>query len=132
MTAQPKKFDFSGFGSVEAQNLGHDVHILRLDGTESGMVVTVAGPDSDQRKRFAYSQFDAKMKAAKPAPLTAAGVEGDAINELVAATIGWRFPEGFDGPAFSADEARKIYTTHGYIRRQVAKAADDLANFTKA
>lgn len=127
-----KAFDFSGFGSVDDQNLGHDVNILRLDGAESGMTIRVAGPDSDRRKQFARQHINARLKAGKPVEMTAESVEEDGIKELVAAVISWSFPKGFDGPKCTHENVRKIFETHPYIRRQVAAAADNLVNFTGA
>lgn len=132
MDAPPQAFDFSGFGSVADQNLGHDVKIMRLDGTDSGMVIKVAGPDSDRRKRFARSTVNARLKAGRPLAITAESAEEDAMAELVAATISWSFPEGFDGPECTPANVRNVYETHGYIRRQVMSAADNLVNFTGA
>lgn len=133
MTDDKKQFDFdTGFASVTEQEQGVEVQIMRLDGTDSGMRIVVAGPDSERRRIHARRVFDQRMSRGLKKMSTAVDIEAAEFEEWVAATISWRFPEGFTGPKCTPEEVRNIYKTRPYIYRQVRAAGDDLVSFATA
>lgn len=126
-------FSFDNFTTPEKQEEGHEVHIRLPDGSKSGLVIRIAGPDSKRRKRVSQEAMDSRLKAGKGrgVKMTAAELESSNLDEMVAATISWQFPDGFDGPPCTPDEVRKIYLRHTDIYQQVFDAGNDLANFTQ-
>lgn len=132
-----KQFDFDGnFVSVDRQEEGYEFEVKNDAGKPSGFFITVAGPDS-QRRHSTQARIQEAMQgnivstiAGKPNE-TSATFRDMELDDLVAATISWRYPEGFDGPPCTPDNARSLYTRHSTIRAQVSKAAGDLSRFTQ-
>lgn len=126
-------FDFNRFTQPELQEAGYDVNINLPNGKPSGMVIRIAGPDSKRRKAVSKAAMNARIQAGKGRgiKLSAEEIEEANINEMVAGTISWRFPDGFDGPKCTPEEVRRIYTTHPEIFQQVWDAGNELANFTR-
>jgi hypothetical protein len=126
------EFDFGSFSSREVHDEGFDVQILKPDGEPSGFVVRVAGPESERRKKVERAKIRERLSSGKRVAVTAEQIENFPIDEAVAATISWQYPDGFNGPSCTPENARKIYKDHADIREQVLSAANNLANFTKA
>lgn len=115
-----KNFDFNtNFVSVDSQEKGAEFEVYSDAGEPTGMFITLAGPDSTRRKKTHarlkdfYLKFgisaqkdDPKgRKARRAAAAQGSKYTGDTSNELhamqmedaVAATISWRYPDGFEG-----------------------------------
>lgn len=129
----PQPFDFSAFSSIEKQEDGYDMPVLKPDKTPSGMVIRLLGPNSTKRATARRSRMNRRMARAGKTPLvTAELAEGQQMDDAVTATVGWSFPEGFVGPEFNEENVRMLYDRHTDIFYQVLEGMDDLKNFTKA
>ncbi|AVX04351.1 hypothetical protein MXMO3_01826 [Maritalea myrionectae] len=150
-----KNFDFNtNFVSVDSQEKGAEFEVYSDAGEPTGMFITLAGPDSTRRKKTHarlkdfYLKFgisaqkdDPKgRKARRAAAAQGSKYTGDTSNELhamqmedaVAATISWRYPDGFEGPKCTAENAIVLYSKHPTLLEQVLDAADDLNRFMKS
>lgn len=135
VVVNPQEFDFdSMFVTPEAQSEGYDLEVLKPDGTKSGMVITLVGPDDPRRKVISQASLDRKLKSGRGRQMlrtTAAEIEQNNFDEAVAATIRWRYPKGFNGPECTPDNVMRTYKRYSDIYGQVLEAMNDLANFTK-
>ncbi len=127
----PKSFDFGAFSDIEVQEDGYDMPVLKPDKTPSGMIIRVAGPNSERRRKARNARLNRRIAKMGKIAVTAEQADDQVIEDAVIATIGWSFPEGFNGPECTPDNARNIYTKHNDILLQVIEACDDLRNFTK-
>ncbi|APX70749.1 MULTISPECIES: hypothetical protein [unclassified Brucella] len=127
-----KKFEFAGFISRDAAEKGADVRIRNDKGEESGLVIRIAGPDAKKRRKVAERIFDARIEAGTVKPMTLSEIDAANLEEAVAATISWQFPEGFDGPECTAENVRKTYVEYPSILQQVISAGKNKALFTKS
>jgi len=150
-----KTFDFdTNFLSVESQEKGSEFEVINDAGEKTGMFICLAGPDSSRRKKTRNRVLDFYLKSGIAAPKAepsnrkarrAAASQGDKytgdtanelrelqLDDMIAATISWRYPEGFEGPACTPDEVEKLYTRLPTLFEQVLEAADDLDRFTKS
>jgi hypothetical protein len=106
-------------------------------GAPTAMVVKLAGPEQPERKRRLFAR-QRRLRAAmvKTGKLPTSDPEDDeiqAVDELVACTLGWENPYSWCGQ-FSPEAARKIYSNpeRSWFRQQVQEAIDDLALFTRS
>jgi|TARA_A100001391_G_scaffold205427_1_gene206151 hypothetical protein len=149
-----KTFDFdTNFVSIESQEKGSEFEVINDAGQKTGMFICLAGPDSTKRKKTQARLKDFYLKSgigqAKPEATNrkarrALATQGDRytgetadllyelrMDDLVAATISWRFPEGMSGPDCTPENAAALYHKHPTLFEQVGEAADDLDRFTK-
>lgn len=149
-----KTFDFdTNFVSVESQEKGSEFEVINDAGNPTGMFICLAGPDSTRRKKTQARLKDFYLKSGIGAPKAEAtnrkarralAAQGDRysgetadqlydlrMDDLVAATLSWRFPDGFSGPECTEENARNLYHKHPTLFEQVGEAADDLDRFTK-
>lgn len=147
-----KTFDFdTHFLSVDSQEKGSEFEVVNDAGDKTGMFICLAGPDSKRRKAtkaklqdffFKHGMSSAAPKnrkerrAAKSGGDSYTGDTAKAFNELqmddmVAATISWRYPDGFAGPECTPDNVQAMYEKHPTLFEQVVEAADELDRFTK-
>lgn len=133
MSEEKKAFDFDGcFSSLAVEEEGIDVPILRDDNKkESGFVVRLAGPNSGRMRGALNKAIEARVKLAPGTVINNDHMAAENLDSLVSVTLGWRYPEGFDGPAFSPEEARKLYIERGGIRNQAWAAAQNVSLFMK-
>jgi len=150
-----KVFDLdSAFISVDSQEKGAEFEVISDAGEKTGFFITLAGPDSKRRKTaksrlmdyFIQKQASAalagqpknrKQRRAEAAGLAQDVSTGPAFDELqlddaVAATISWRFPEGKTGPECTPENVREIYARHPTLLEQVLEKAEDLDLFSKS
>lgn len=148
-----RQFDFdSNFVSVDSQEKGAEFEIVNDAGDKTGWFIRLAGPDSTRRKKTKARLQDFYFKhgvASNASPRnrkerraakqvesytgdTAKAFNDLMMDDMVAATISWRFPEGFAGPECTPDTVREQYEKYSTIYEQVAEAADDLDRFTKS
>lgn len=155
-TTSPIEFDFgTAFISVQSQENGSEFEVLNDNDEPTGFFIRLAGPDSTRRKRVKARLTDFFMKSGIGTPkaepknrrqrraLAVTGPEdryaGDTslelqalqMDDMVAATISWRYPEGFVGPECNEDNVRHLYSIHPTLYEQVQIAAEDLDRFTK-
>jgi hypothetical protein len=129
-----KPFDFDAvFSSLEMEEAGIEVPIMKDEpnGGPSGFVIKLAGPNS---KRQRAAQEEAVKRARARPPDYKASVQemlDGVLDTLVAATISWKYPDGFEGPPCTPDNVRRIYTQHGGVRQQVEQAALNVSRFMK-
>lgn len=130
-------FDFdTNFISVESQEEGSEFEVVSDAGRGTGMFIRLAGPDAERRKKAKERLTDALFSMNR---LGAQITDGERsrklavlhMDDMVAATISWRYPEGFEGPPCTPENVRKIYGKHSTLLAQVMNAADDLKRFTK-
>lgn len=127
-----KSYDFAGFVSREAAENGAEVRIRNDKGEESGLIIRIAGPDAKKRRQVAERIFDARIDAGTVKPMTLSEIDDANMEEAVAATISWQFPEGFEGPECTPANVRKIYVEYPSILHQVIAAGKNKALFTKS
>lgn len=150
-----KKFDLdTNFVSVDSQEKGSEFELLNDKDEPCGIFITLAGPNSTRRKKTSarVSDFYLKSgigqpkvepknrKARRAAHAQGEKYTGEMSDELrallmadaVAATISWRFPEGFDAQKCTEENVIALYEKYPTIFEQVREAADDLDRFTKS
>lgn len=121
-------FNFDAFPSIAAEKAGIDIKIKLEDGSESGFVIHAIGPNGDRRRAFREDLFTKRTERGLK-KLTLAEVDQSRLDEAVAATISWTFPEGQTGPECTPENAREIYTNHPSILDQVMEETDKPQNF---
>jgi hypothetical protein len=148
-----KQFDFeTNFVSVESQEKGSEFEVISDAGKKTGWFICLAGPDSVRRRKTSSRLQDFYLKSGIATSSTTprnrrerraamsedqySGALADQLRQLrlddmVAATISWRYPEGFDGPECTPENSRSTYEKHPTLFEQVGEAADDLDRFTK-
>lgn len=142
-----KTTDLATFSTAAACEKGFDLELRHPVTREGlGVFITVAGQDStafrDHARRKANEalrrQFEAKRRGKDADAPTMEQIEADAIELLVAVTLGWRTEAGGksepvivwagDRLECTPDNARRLYRER-FIREQVDEAVGDLANF---
>lgn len=128
-----KAFDFDAcFSSLEVEQDGIDVPILRDDNrAESGFVIRLAGPNSTRNRGSLNRAIESRAMLMPGVTLTNDHIINENIESLVACTISWKFPDGFDGPPCTPDNARKLYIERGGIREQAWAAKQNVSRFMK-
>jgi hypothetical protein len=95
------------------------------------VTITLCGVDSQRYKKAEQSATDRRLQAQQPgrrAPLTAAGLESDRIELIVACTLGWNI----ERPECNAVNARKAYRRLPWLFEQADQFVGDRSNFRKA
>lgn len=125
-------FDFStAFVSVDSQESGSEFELLKDDGEPSGVFITIAGPNAKLRQKTREKISDFFLSGGEKATGATAKLTALYMDDAVAATLGWRFPDGaVNVPEFTPAAARTLYTEHPTIYVQVRRASDDLSRFT--
>lgn len=141
------EFSFeTNFVSVDSQEKGAEFEVINDQGKKTGFFIKIAGPDSQRRKKTRARIAEHLMKnigrvqpqgrAARRAAQESTGDSASTLRELqlddlVAATMEWRYPKDFSGPQCTPENIRKLYEKHPTLFEQVAEAADDLDRFTR-
>lgn len=106
-----------------------------VTGQPTGMQVEVASADSP-RYRDATRAIIEKATASAPRASrrarqeTPRDMEADALELLVACTVSWTgVMEGGAQVPLTPDNARRLFTAHPWLRRQVDEAVQDRASF---
>ncbi|WP_163869584.1 hypothetical protein [Myxococcus eversor] len=98
-----------------------------------GVQVEVASADSSlvrEAERELREQSLARYQLNRGAALTAKEMESDALELLVRRTVSWSgVLEGGKPLAYTPDNARRLYTSLPWLRRQVDEACADRARF---
>lgn len=130
-------FDLSAFDdNLRLQEEGIEVKIIGPSGKESGLIITVCGPDSTRAQTAARAlQKEIEQEAAKEgnADLDSPDTQRRrAISYLAKLTTGWNMPIGPDRLAHSEENAVTILTKYPLIENQVRFVADRRSSFTKS
>lgn len=128
-----KPFDFDAlFSSQAAEDEGIDVDIRREDNNEpSGFVIRVAGPNSARNTDVVNRIIERRRAMPANAKLTVTDLRIDNIEQLVSSTISWTYPEGFDGPPCTPENARQLYAERNGIRLQIEAVALSTKSFIR-
>ena len=120
--------DLSPFDdALRRQEEGAEIAILSMDGkTLTGLVIRVAGPDSERARRAREALHQELVDAQRTTPLTPAEVSSRGARFLAKLTVGWSPNVKVDGDELSASEenAFKVYERYRFIRVQVDNGAD--------
>lgn len=134
--------DLNAIDTVAASNRGAEIqlkHPVTLEPMPA--YITVLGKDSDAFKQTFRKKVNgriareaiAKKRGQNVEPPTIEDGEEDAIDLLVACTVGWRgLMRGDQAIEFSPEAARDLYRSTEWIRTQVDTAIADLALFMKS
>lgn len=120
-------------GLTKAQEDGLAVDILDPAGEPTGIIITVAGPDSERYKAAEQKQIDKRLKRRSAAPMNAAEIAQASLEGLADCVISWS-PVTLDGAdlPMTAENAVKLFTRFPWIREQVNAKAGDRTSFLKS
>lgn len=131
--------DLAKFGDAlkESQENGIEVDIKHPDtGEPIGLKILVAGPDSERQRKARQKMLNARIRARRMTPLTAAEQEVETAKILAESTISWEWSNGlsFNGsvPDLDVETAASLYKKLPFVREQVDLAAADRGGFMKA
>jgi hypothetical protein len=106
-----------------------------ISGEPTGMRLEVAGMDSpryrDATRTLIEKSTASAPRAARQAKKAAPrDMEADALELLVACTVSWTgVVESGAAVPLTPDNARRLFTAHPWLRRQVDEAVGDRASF---
>lgn len=108
---------------------------LVMDG-ENPVRITLVGMDSERYRSSVRARTNKRLKAAADtvrSQVSAEMLESEALDLLAACTMGWTgiYVKG-EAFAFSAENARQLYSRLPWLREQVDGFIADRANFLKA
>lgn len=131
--------DLSQFDTVPAANQGQVMEVLHpatnqplLDDEDNPVTITLAGIDSDVFRKAQRAATNRRLAMKGRTKITADELETDALETLVACTLGWS-GIGMNGEALECNHAniRKVYTEFRWLREQVDEFVGDRAAFMK-
>lgn len=97
------------------------------------ITITLAGQDSKRLKAADQTTADkrlARMSSGKRFTMTSEGMEGEALDRLVVATLAWDgIKVGGEAMPFTPDNARKLYQRFPWIREQAEAFVNNRSNF---
>lgn len=132
-TQQAQPLDLSSFETLQkSQDEGLEVNIRHpLDpDIETGMVIVIAGPDSDKRLRAQRMSIDARLKRGKR-KLTAEEIEQDAKKIMARSVLSWSgFVENGQALECTVENVLHVFTKYKFIYEQVDEVANDRLSFT--
>lgn len=121
--------------AIRRHEQGIEVPIISMDGkTPTGLVILVAGPDSDRARKAREALHHDLVEAQRTTPLTPAEVSDQGAKFLAKLTIGWAPNVKVDGEELEYSEANamKVFSRYRFIRQQVDSIAGDRAAFMPA
>lgn len=127
-------FDLSAFDeNLRMQEEGIEVKIVGPNGKETGLTITVCGPDSTRAQQASFAlQKEIEEEAAKEGNPDLNKPEDQRrrqISYLAKMTKGWNKPIGNDRLTYSEENAIAIYSKYPLIENQVRFAADRRSSF---
>lgn len=142
------EIDLSSLDTATASEAGATIPILHPISKEPiGINITVLGKHSATFRELVRERINKRMKQESMAsrrgkqlePRTAEEVERDALEMLVACTLGWNSGEGKNYITFKGNKlefnpvnALTVYSGLIWLREQVDEAIGDLENFIQA
>lgn len=134
-------FDIAKIPSAQqASEAGYTFDAQYPDGTPAGVRITVVGPDSEAAKAYAtrrFAQMQSRAAAARRTGRDAEELGADELEqqmiELAATyTTGWAgVLDGGQPLPCTAENARRLYRLHPWLRSQVINEAQTLGNFVR-
>ena len=105
-----------------------------LTGASTDIVIVVASPDGavtrEAERALRERALTRLSLGQRSAAAGAKEIEQDALDMLVARTVGWRgLVDKGHTIDYSPDAARRLYTEYPWLRRQVETALDERARF---
>jgi hypothetical protein len=130
-------FDLSAFDdNLRLQEEGIGVKILGPNGKDTGLIITVCGPDSTRAQAASRAlQKEMEEEAAKEGnvDLDSPDIQRRrSISYLAKLTTGWNLPIGPDRLTHSEENAVTILTKYPLIENQVRYVADRRSGFIKS
>ncbi|RKH05073.1 hypothetical protein [Corallococcus carmarthensis] len=134
MSTAPAASGFDLSSLIHHDTLTVDI-LHPVTGQPTGMQVEVAGMDSPRYRDATRSLIDRATASAPRAGRRARqevprDMEADALELLVSCTVSWTgvMEHGAAVP-LTPDNARRLFTAHPWLRRQVDEAVGDRASF---
>ena len=126
----------TGFDLAEIQPQARTVDIVHPSTNYPiGLSITILPPSSPEVKRAQRKNLDAQLSA-RSSKITAAGVEQNSLNLLVACVGAWEWKgdSNFKGnkPPCTPENVRELFTEVSWIREQVKDEFDDAESFFDA
>lgn len=139
-----KGFDLAALDTISACNKPAEIEIKHpVTGEGTGVFFSVLGKDSDIVRGNLRAAAEEDLMAYAEGRRESRAQEGErkSIEQLIAATTGWRTQNGTGSQPvitmkgeqleFSPENARRVYTAILPIRDQVSAAIFNLAHFMK-
>lgn len=135
--ASPALFDLASpelAALQQAQEEGTDVHIMHpISGEDTGMVIRVAGPDSERARKARNDSTTKKIKARRLAKLDGEELDDDNRMNLAKMVISWSgFVYNGQPIPCAPDRVAKVFRDFPFIYEQVNLAAGDRGSFIKS
>ena len=144
-----KAFDIGAIDTVKGSDEGARIELTHpFNGSKTGVFIKVLGKHSTTFRELVRERSNRRVKLeahaarrGKPMePRTAEQLEADAIELLVACTLGWDsgdeakqvIPYKGEELAYNVPNCKRVYTEMIWVREQVDNAIGDLENFIKA
>lgn len=119
-------------GLKKTQEDGIDVHIKDPAGHDLGMVIRVAGPDSERQKKAVQKLQDERLQSEDVMPMTAEEIARRQVRGLAMSVIGWsKTIVGGRELKYSEENAVELFNRFPWIREQVEAKAGKRAAFLK-
>lgn len=127
-------FDVSGFKNGQMDRA--DVTIVHpVTGESTDMVITVMSMDSDEYRQIQLRLQNEQIKYARKnrGKTTAERIQQEALDLLVAVTVGWKGIEKDGAPyPFTPDNARWLYASLPFVKEQVDEFIGERRNFIRS
>jgi hypothetical protein len=134
-------FDISKTPTAQqASEAGYTFSPRYPDGSPTGASIIVCGPDSAAARDYGnrrFGEMQAREMAARRAgrevePPRAEELEQQLVELAVVYTTGWEgIADGGQPMPCTADNARRLYRAHPWLRSQVVAEAQNLGNFVR-
>jgi len=130
-------FDLAQFDASAASSGSRMTIADPVTGEDTDLWIQLQGKDSDEYRKAQRAIANRRLRQSQRRrnrfELTAEEIEEEALDLLVAVTIGWSDTLYLDGKPlpFSADNARSLYTRFAWLKEQVDRFVDDRANFMR-
>lgn len=126
-------FDLNSLSELSvAQETGIDVPITHpKTGAPLGIVVKVAGPDSERQEKARDAMVDERITGTVR-HVTAARLKEEGAKVTARSIISWSgVVDNGKTIEFSVENALMIFAKYKFIREQIERAAENRANFIK-
>ena len=134
-----KIVDLADLDTTAACDKGAEIELRHPVTNEPlGIFVTVLGKDSSAFKEYMRTAINDKLRKEAMAkkrgkdidPATYEAAESETIDLLIVCTVGWRnMVMGGKQLEFNVPNARTVYSTYSWIRKQVDEGISNLENF---
>ncbi len=117
-------------GLAKAQEAGYPVQIKGPDGSDLGLTITMAGPDSDRQQKARRRVIERRIAAQQLGAMTPEQVSDENMTVMAESVIGWT-PLKFGGAElpYTPANAVKVFKAFPFIYEQVIGIASSRASF---